>query len=201
MFIETSKNEETGKYEVEIKASNSVNLQQNKNVQVADNGTITINPDEGYDGMKKVTLVTSVLGDSDYVKKVTMNFDFTNGDSYPFNFKIEFKPGHRGETFTLVTGPFDYTEEKDKSNWHTQSTTTKDFVVPDDSDTVVISKYNQLYYSDSRKALKEMYMRIYESNFWSYQGSKHPPFPRSQEFGIEEEFDTTIDNSKEWNFN
>lgn len=38
----------------------STNLQNNKNVTITSNGTEEINPDTGYDGMKKVTVSTNV---------------------------------------------------------------------------------------------------------------------------------------------
>lgn len=201
MFIETSKNEETGKYEVEIKATNTVNLQKNKNIQVTDNGTITINPDEGYDGMKKITLITSVLGDSDYVKKVTLHMLGVSASSYPFSFEIEFKSGHRGETFTLLVGPYQYNEKSSEEYWHNGDTSNYVFTVPNDSDTVTFNN-DQLYFGNKRKTVKDMYMRIYEGNFWRSGGSIHPPFPRSQEFGIDENgFDVTEASDKVWNFN
>ena len=46
------------------------NLQNNKSVTISQNGTIVINPDNNYDGMKKVTAEVSVASEIDFTSKV-----------------------------------------------------------------------------------------------------------------------------------
>ena len=54
----------------------SATLQNNKNVTIASNGTTVVNPDEGYDGLKKATITTNVQPNLE-TKEVTITSNTT----------------------------------------------------------------------------------------------------------------------------
>lgn len=105
-----------------------VKLQNNKEVSITENGEIEITPDEGYDGMKKITATVNVSGsggsatayawaDSDgYVRYY--NFDVAPSDKAEYNTKKEIIIDHEYYSMEVRQNdlPQEYIYEKHSDN-------------------------------------------------------------------------------------